>query len=223
MPAGIPRPQPPPEDRSGTVHRRPDGPPPADLPRITLWRLRRNPLRRRTDLIRAWLALGLFLTALAAAPAAMFLAGDAACRHYTATAAAQQRTRAPTTAVLLRPAPRHPEPGSAEARRTRYPVEVRFTDPGGQARTTKTDVTPGLPAGATIDLWTDTHGRVTAPPLTWDQIRSRSLGWAILAFLAPPAVAATAYATAALTLHRHDLRSWDRAWREAPPTGTPPP
>ncbi|MEU2879838.1 hypothetical protein ABZ651_27070, partial [Streptomyces sp. NPDC007070] len=123
MPAGIPEPQPPPPEG----RHRPDDRYPArdvpDLPRVTLWRLRRNPLRRRTDLLQAWLALGLFLTALAAAPTAMFLVGDAAYSHYRETADAQARTRRPTTAVLLHPAPRHPEPGSPEARRTRYPVE----------------------------------------------------------------------------------------------------
>ncbi|MEW5354898.1 hypothetical protein [Streptomyces sp. 16-176A] len=219
MPAGIPEPQPPPPEG----RHRPDDRYPAqdvpDLPRVTLWRLRRNPLRRRTDLLQAWLSLGLFLTALAAAPTAMFLVGDAAYGHYRETADAQARTRRPTTAVLLHPAPRHPEPGSPEAKRTRYPVEVRFTGPDGRPRTARTDVTPGLPAGTAIDIWSDPDGRLTAPPLTTDEIRSRTMGWAILAFLTPPALAAALYATTSLTLHHRNLRAWDRAWRGTSGTG----
>ncbi|WP_346656921.1 hypothetical protein [Streptomyces sp. F001] len=57
------------------------------------WRLRRNPLRRRTDLWQAWIALGLLLTVPAATPAAMILTGDIAHRHYTRTAQHQAQTR----------------------------------------------------------------------------------------------------------------------------------
>lgn len=110
---------------------------------VLFWRLRRNPLRRRADLFQAWLALGLFLAALAATPAAMFWAGDTAHRHYARTAQQQAAARQHTPAVLLEDARRHPEPGSAEERRTRYPTEVGFTDPGGTARTATTDVRPG--------------------------------------------------------------------------------
>ncbi|MFI2641465.1 hypothetical protein [Streptomyces sp. NPDC018610] len=230
MPAGIPRPQPPPDDRGDLGGLRPvplAGAPTAPVPRpasprTALRRLRGNPLRRRTDLLRAWLALALFLVVPAAAPVAMFLAGDTAYRHYTDAAERQKGDRRQTTAVLAHDAPRHPEPGSAEERRTRYPVEVRFTDPGGQARTAKADVTPGLPVGSTVDVWADVHGRITPPPLTTDQIRSRTMGWAILAFLAVPALAATACATTSRVLHRRDLKAWDRAWRATSPHWTTP-
>lgn len=41
---------------------------PEELPRLRLWRWRRNPLRRRTDLAQAWIAVGLFLVVAAATP-----------------------------------------------------------------------------------------------------------------------------------------------------------
>ncbi|GAA3901711.1 hypothetical protein GCM10023084_62730 [Streptomyces lacrimifluminis] len=50
--------------------------PPEELPRVLLWRWRRNPLRRRTDLAQAWITLALFLTVPAATPAAVILVGD---------------------------------------------------------------------------------------------------------------------------------------------------
>lgn len=106
-------------------------------------RLRRNPLCRRTDLVQAWIGLGLLLAALAATPAAMVLVGDAAHRHYARTARHQAATRHHTTAILLQDARRHPEPGSAEARKTRYPAEVRFTDADGHTRTATADVQIG--------------------------------------------------------------------------------
>ncbi|WP_234440006.1 Rv1733c family protein [Streptomyces bicolor] len=128
-----------------------------------LWRLRRNPLRRRSQ---AWIGLGLLLAALAATPAAMFLVGDAAYHPYTRTAQHQAETRHRTTAVLLEDARRHPEPGSAEAEKTRYPTKVRFTDPNGHTHTATTDVQPALPKGSTIRLWAGTDGKITDPPLS---------------------------------------------------------
>ncbi|MET9142838.1 hypothetical protein [Streptomyces sp. NPDC004042] len=208
MPGGIPHAQPPPV------------PVPADLPRVRFWRLRRNPLRRRTDLLQAWIGLGLLLTALAASPTAMFLAGDAAHRHYADTAARQERTRSRTTAVLVHDAPRHPEPGSPEARRTRYRVEVRFTDPEGRSRLGHTRVPPGLRAGSAVPIWTDHHGRVTAEPLTTAQIRSKCMGWALLASLTVTALTAAAHTTTTRLLLRRNLTAWDEAWAGTGPRWT---
>ncbi|MFD0550409.1 hypothetical protein ACFQ0X_15345 [Streptomyces rectiviolaceus] len=82
-----------------------------------LWRWRRNPLRRRTDLVQAWIAVGLFLAVLTATPAAGVLVGDAARRHMEQTARHQADTRHRTTAVLVHDAPVIPSPGRSRRRR----------------------------------------------------------------------------------------------------------
>ncbi|MEU7381417.1 MULTISPECIES: hypothetical protein [unclassified Streptomyces] len=217
MAGGIPRAQPPPEGLS------PDDPLPDELPRRVLWRLRRNPMRRPSDLAQAWIGLGVLLAVLAGTPVALFFVGDTALRHYERAAEHQRRTRWQTTAVLLHDAPRHPEPGSEEAKGTRYPVPVRFTDPGGLARTARTDVEPGLPAGSPVDVWADTDGRITAPPLSAAQVRSHSKGWAILAALAVPVTGAAVYGAAGLLLRRRNLAAWDSAWARTAPGWTPSP
>ncbi|MHC5702397.1 Rv1733c family protein [Streptomyces tirandamycinicus] len=97
--------------------RPPAQPPPEELPRVPLWQWRRNPLRRRSDLAQAWIALGRILAVLATTPAAMFLVGDGAHRHFQQTARHEASTRHETPAVLVHNAPRHPEPGSDEAKR----------------------------------------------------------------------------------------------------------
>ncbi|MFE9169147.1 hypothetical protein ACFYNZ_06405 [Streptomyces kebangsaanensis] len=214
MSGGLPRSQPPSENLPS------EDPAPEELSRVKLWRLRRNPLRRRTDLLQAWVGLGLLLAVLAAVPAAVFLAGDAAFRHYARTAEHQERTRWQTTAVLVHDSPRHPEPGSEEAKRTRYPVRVRFTDPGGRTRTAQADVHPGLSAGSSVDVWADTEGRITEPPMTDDQIRSRSMGWAIIAALAVCAAGAAVYGLTALMLRRRNLSAWAAAWSRTAPRWT---
>ncbi|MFE7209820.1 hypothetical protein ACFY0A_09645 [Streptomyces sp. NPDC001698] len=217
MAGGIPRAQPPPEGLF------PDDPLPDELPTRVLWRLRRNPMRRPSDLLQAWIGLGILLAVLAGTPVAMFFVGKTALRHYEQAAEHQERTRRQTTAVLLHAAPRHPEPGSEEAKKTRYPVPVRFTDPGGLARTDRTDVEPGLPAGSSVDIWADTDGRITEPPLTTAQVRSHSTGWAILAALAVPVAGAAAYGAAGLLLRRRNLAAWDSAWARTAPRWPPSP
>lgn len=187
------------------------------------WRLRRNPLRRRSDVIQGWIGVGLLLVALAGTPLAMFKAGDAAHRHYSRSAQNQAETRHRTTAVLVEDARRHPEPGSAEARESRYPTKVRFTDPHGNTRTATTDVEPALPKGSIIGVWADTEGAITDPPLAPDQIRNRAMGSALIAALAVHATAAGAYATVCRIFERRNLAAWDSAWAGTAPRWTTSP
>ncbi|MFF7713191.1 hypothetical protein [Streptomyces sp. NPDC007988] len=203
MAGSIPRAQPPPAGR-----------------RLPLWRWRRNPLRRTTDLLQGWIGLCLVLAVVALAPAAMRAAGATAHRHYERIAHEQARVRHHIPAVLVHDVPRHPEPGSAEARETLYPAQVRFTDPEGNPRTAETDVAPGLPAHSTVHVWTDADGTLADPPLAPDRIRSHSMGWAALAGITVVASGATAYRLAGLTLQRRNLAAWDRAWAETGPRWT---
>ncbi|MFJ8156944.1 hypothetical protein [Streptomyces sp. NPDC094468] len=198
----------------------PAEPPPEEPPRVLLWRWRRNPLRRRADLVLGWIAAGLFLTVLAGIPTAVFLAGDTAYHHYDRTARHQAATRYTLPAVLVRDAPRHPEPGSHEAKKARYPVTVRFTDLHGRSRTARAYVRPSLPAGSEIRVWVDTAGEVTDPPLTAEQVRNHSMGWALVAALTVPLIGATAYGYANHRLERHNLAQWDKAWARTAPRWT---
>ncbi|MEU2281477.1 hypothetical protein ABZ614_05785 [Streptomyces sp. NPDC013178] len=203
--------------------RTPPPPPPRELPRLMLWRLRRNPLRRRSDLVQGWVGLALVLAVPAATPLAVCLVGDAAHHHYTRAAQHQATTRRPTTAVLLEDAPRHPEPGSAEARETRYPAKVRFTDPNGHSHTARTDVRPALPKGSAIRVWAGTDGKITDPPLSPGQIRTRTRGAAVIAALGVHATAAAAYGAVGRVIQRRNLAAWDAAWAETAPRWTPSP
>ncbi|MFI8194417.1 hypothetical protein ACIF8T_37805 [Streptomyces sp. NPDC085946] len=200
----------------------PAQPAPGPPPRPLLWRWRRNPLRRRTDVLQAWIGLGVLLAVAAVGPVAAVLVGDAAHRHYRDTAHHQARTRHPTTATLVRDAPRHPEPGSEEEKKTRYPVEARFTTREGRIRTTRTEVRPGLPAGSPVRVWVTSGGEATGPPLTREQVRRRSMGWALLTAIGVALTGAAAHGLAGLVLRRRNLADWDRAWARTAPRWTTP-
>ncbi|MFE2046785.1 hypothetical protein ACFXAZ_38900 [Streptomyces sp. NPDC059477] len=204
----------------------PAQPPPADQPcppvrPVPFWRWRRNPLRRRTDRLEARIALALALLVPLLAGAALFLAGDTAQRHYRATAEREEHTRRHITAVLVHDTPGHPEPGSDEARHSRYPAEVRFTAPSGGVRTGTTDVLPGLPADSPVRVWVTTDGTLTEPPMTADEIRSRTAGWALLAFLAVALAGYAVHVVVARALRRRNLAAWDARWAETAPRWTP--
>jgi hypothetical protein len=171
--------------------------------------------------VQAWIALALTVAVLAATPPAMVLVGTTVHDSLQQTADEQARSRHRTTAVLLHDAPRHPEPGSQEDRHTRYPVKVRFTDPTGHPQTATTEVRPGLPAKSTVQVWTTDTGRITDPPMTAKQIRSRTIGSAGTAGAGVVITGALAYATAARALDRRRLADWERAWAQTAPRWTP--
>ncbi|MFE3930010.1 hypothetical protein [Streptomyces sp. YIM B13508] len=205
---------------AGTVP--PAQPPPGPPPRPLFWRWRPNPLRRRTDTVRAWLGLTVLLAVLAVAPVAAALVGDAAHRHYRDVARDQQQTRHLTDAILVHDAPRHPEPGSDEEKKTRYPVEVRVVTREGRTRTTRAEVHPGLTADSTVRIWIDTAGGATDAPLTGKEVRSRAAGWALLAAIGVALAGAAVHAVSGLVLHRRNLARWDAAWAETAPRWTTP-
>lgn len=194
---------------------------PPDPPRDRAPR-RRNPLRRRTDTLRTWFGLGVLLTVLVLAPVAAVVAADLAHRHYDGVARHQERTRYETTATVLHDVPRHPEPGSDEEKETRYPAEVSVVTREGRTRTTTADVPPGMPADSPLRIWVTTDGEATQAPLTDGDVRSRSMGWALLAALGVVLTGAATHAVARFALRRRDLAAWDAAWARTAPGWTTP-
>ncbi|MGW4148547.1 Rv1733c family protein, partial [Streptomyces albogriseolus] len=78
-----------------------------------LWRWRRNPLRRATDLAEAWLALTALLLVTLAAPLIGVLSGIAAHTSLQRSVRAQQQSRHVVTAAVVReldPAPAATDP-----------------------------------------------------------------------------------------------------------------
>lgn len=201
----IPRAQPP-----------PDAVPPNRRP--WLWRWRDNPLRRPVDRLRAWLSVAVTALALTTAPAAMILTGKEVDHSLQMTAHDQAESRHRTTAVLTHDAPQHPEPGSDEADHARYPAQVRYTDVHGRTQRGTTDVPPGLPAGGSVQVWTDDRGRLTGPPMTDEQIRTRTLGAAATAGITVALLGVALYGAICLALTRRSLSRWEKAWDATAPS-----
>lgn len=184
------------------------------------WRSRNHPLSRPTDRAQGWCAVVLLPVVLIATPVSTVLAGAAAHRHLEQTAQRQQNSRQPATASLVHPAPAHPEPGSEEARETRYPVPVRFTDAAGLTRSGTAEVDPGLPGGATVGVWTE-DGKITTPPLTPGEVAQGTVYWALLPAMVLPLSGTAAYGLVSLRMKQRNLASWDTAWAGTAPRWPP--
>ncbi|MGW7409984.1 Rv1733c family protein [Streptomyces sp. NPDC054833] len=119
-----------------------------------LWRWRANPLRRRDDVLEAWLVLA--VSALIAVGGT--LAGLVTARAADDVFAQQRAERTPVRAVLLTDASR------AASKSSRALVKVRWTLADGSTHTGTTLVDGGQKAGSTLVLWTNTQGNLTTRP-----------------------------------------------------------
>ncbi|MFI8419849.1 hypothetical protein [Streptomyces sp. NPDC085479] len=194
-----------------------------------LWRWRRNPLRRTTDLVEAWVALTAVVVLCVAVPLAGWAAGSSAQASLQRAVHAQQQGRIETTARVLRPAPTPPgatgSGGQTAEQRFRRAVVARWTAPDGTSRTgTVTTSRASATPGDTFPLWTDRDGRAVPAPLARDTARAHAfvagLTAAVLAGLGVELVRR-------LVMRRLTFRRYarlDRAWASVGPdwgrTGT---
>ncbi|MET8725022.1 Rv1733c family protein [Streptomyces misionensis] len=182
-------------------------------PRVWLWRWRRNPLRRRADVVEGWVVLGVWLLTVLAGS----LTGDTVARSLSHGLAHQRAGRHPAVAHLVAKAPRvsaahrNPLPGE------RVRAEVRWTAADGSARTGRVRVVPGSAAGTPVTVWTDRRGHLVAGPVTPGQAALRA---AFLGGLAGAATALVPFGAGLLLrahLDRRRLTAWDTEWARLGP------
>ncbi len=179
--------------------------------RRPLWRFRRNPLRRREDVLEAWVLLVAWLAVVVAGPFVAVLSAE-----MTAHTAAQRRAeRQPATATLLTDVP-HGDLGSGSAG-GRVSAPVSWTDADGTRHTGKTLVDGGQPAGARVEVWTDRQDRLTTAPPSATQAGVDAAFMGAASYVAVVAGAAAGYYGVRLVLDRRRLRAWDAEWQNLGP------
>jgi hypothetical protein len=167
-----------------------------------LWRWRANPLRRRDDVLEAWLVLAVWVLVLVGGTlAGVFTAGAAA------EVFAQQRAeRTPVRAVVLSGS------SQASAKGYRTLVRVRWTLVDGSTHTGRALVDGRQKAGSTIELWSDRRGHLTARPPSGADAAAEAAGLGALAALAVTGVAVGAGGAARWWLDRRRIDEWGREW-----------
>ncbi|KPI08347.1 hypothetical protein OK074_3644 [Actinobacteria bacterium OK074] len=184
-------------------------------PKVWLWRWRRNPLRRPSDRLEAWVVL----VAWAVTVVGGVLAGIAAT-HSVAHGLAQERAEwRPVTARLTEAAPQPSSTsGSGSASGERVWAPVRWTGADGSVHTGQARVALGSSKGSPVTVWTDRHGLLVTKPATRSEAEVRATMVGILAGVAAAAVPFAGGRLARGRLERRRLDQWDAAWARFGPT-----
>ncbi|MDX2390350.1 MULTISPECIES: hypothetical protein [unclassified Streptomyces] len=188
-----------------------------------VWRWRRNPLRRPTDLFEAWVAFAALVCVLLVAPAVGWVAGLRVDGTLQRAALEQRHERYLVPAVVVRPAAEPPagsstDPSAQRQSPERSRIVAAWTAPDGTSHegTVPAAEEPPVP-GERFRIWTDIRGRLVGQPL---DPSAASLHAGLAGFAAALAAGTLVETVRRLVvrrlMHRRYLRL-DRAWAAAGP------
>ncbi|MFD0313234.1 Rv1733c family protein [Streptomyces flavalbus] len=174
--------------------------------RVRLWRWRRSPLRRRCDVIEAWVVLlGWVLALLGGA-----LAGMAAAHGVQRAADAQRAERQRVTAELVEDA--GDQVPSRVPSDYRVWATVRWTDRDGLTRTDEARVPARSAAGSEVAVWTDRGGAVVPEPLSAGEARMHMAAGGVLTALGTGGAVLVTVWLVRLGLDRQRMARWEADW-----------
>ncbi|QNP68945.1 hypothetical protein IAG44_05435 [Streptomyces roseirectus] len=182
-------------------------------PPVLLWRWRRNPLKRRSDVVEAWVLLGAWTFAVCAG----VLAGWAAASSMERGLARERAEWHTVEGTLTESAPPPAAEPESPARTEHLWTRVTWPGPDGTPRTGQVRVAAGSPAGTHVDVWTDARGRLVTEPTTPAQARLRST---LVGTLAGATSAAIPFVTGRLLrgrLERRRVEQWGVEWARFDP------
>lgn len=187
--------------------------------RVRSRRRRRNPLRRRSDVVEAWTALAVTLLLFVGAPLAGAAAGLWAHDQARTIAATQHADRHRVQAKVIGTPPA--ELPSVEGDRPRsFPVAVRWTEPGKGSHTATVAVPAGTGRGDVVAVWLDAKGHSVAPPPGEVAVWQHTLTVGVWSAAGVIGVALLARAVAQRVSLRHRLAEWERDWALTEPQWT---
>lgn len=174
--------------------------------KVRLWRWRRNPLRRRSDVIEAWIVLTGWICALIAGLLVGLGAADAVER-----AADRDRTENRAVSAVLAEDAEDKVPARAVSDH-RVWATIHWTASDGSTRTDEARVPPRTRAGSPVPVWTDKSGNLTSEPLTDGEARLHAaFGGVLAAAGASGAVWGVAWVSR-LYLNRCRMQQWATEW-----------
>jgi hypothetical protein len=183
-----------------------------------LW-MSNNRLRRRTDRIEAWITAGLLVVFLVGAPLSWFAAGRWVEQGVVREQHAQQSWRQ-VAAVLLEAAPAEPQFEFGLPWNPAVLVLAHWMGPDGKDQIGQIPVKAGSWAGRTVQVWVDTLGRPTGPPLPSSVLAERV---ASAKTLAPATLALLLLGLGWLVrrvMNRRRLAAWEADWASTGPRWT---
>ncbi|MFI9248582.1 hypothetical protein [Streptomyces sp. NPDC053069] len=189
--------------------------------RVRGWRWRRNPLRRRSDLVEAWTVLIVAVLLFVVAPLAGVAAGLRAHDEARTLAAEQRAQRHQVRAQVIGDPPERVSAVQGD-REHPYRAEVRWTEPGKGARTAWARVPAGTRTGDTVWVWFDARGRDVSPPAGDAAVWQHAVTVGVCAAGGAAAVVLLGHAVERRIALRHRLAEWEREWARTGPKWTQP-
>ena len=174
-----------------------------------------NPLRRRSDVVDAWLVPVAIVVFLALCPLVLTLTGS----WVRAATASERHAQADS-------APRHGHAGQGRAPAHARAVQHRSLGDlnagswtaNGIKQTGKVPAHSGSLAGTKLTVWLDSAGRVHQAPLSKSQASDRVAVTRVMALAALAVLLAILIILAHRALDRRRLADWESAWRAIGPT-----
>lgn len=193
-----------------------------------LWRWRHNPLRRATDLVEAWVALGALLLMLLVAPLVGSLIGGLAQDALQESVREQRASRHLVTATVVRKVEGSSldvDPEASTGRDVRTRVVADWTGPDGSAHRAAVMAGMATPVpGDRFTIWTDRQGRTVARPLDTATAATHAVLAGFGAALLAAGLVEGCRRLIVWRMVRRRYVRWDQAWDKAGPdwgrTGT---
>ena len=177
----------------------------------------RNPLRRRSDLISAWLAPAMAIAFLALCPFVVVMTANWARVHDAAKVRAEASWR-PVQAVLLRSVP-GPAQGYAGSAVWLTMTPARWVAYGVQ-HTGAVPVRRGSMAGSHVQVWVDQAGDLRPAPLTKAEAGESVVETAVGAAAGLGTVMLGLTLLVRWVLYRRKIASWESGWLSVGPAWT---
>ncbi|MER8007514.1 hypothetical protein [Streptomyces sp. NPDC094149] len=172
------------------------------------WRWRDNPLRRRSDVLEAWIVLAAWTLATVVAALAGILGAQ-----LTERAAERDRAgREPVSAVLVRILPGGAPDAVTGVRYDRALATVRWRDGTGTERTGTMEVAPTTRAGSSVRAWTDGHGHLLSKPPGPAEATTRAVLASTGAALTAGLLALAGGQLVRLRVQRRATEAWGTEW-----------
>ncbi|GGN09234.1 Rv1733c family protein [Streptomyces fuscichromogenes] len=186
-----------------------------------LWRWRRNPLRRATDLAEAWVALAALVLIVVAAPVLGSFVGAAAQSALQRSVRQQRHDRHIVVATVVRKLGGplvEPDPDATSTHDNRSRVVADWTAPDGTRQHGPVLTTLESPhKGDHFDVWTDRHGLITARPLDAATATTHAVLAGFGAALLTVGLVESGRRMIVWRMVRRRYARWDQAWDRAGP------
>ncbi|GAA1544068.1 hypothetical protein GCM10009730_61490 [Streptomyces albidochromogenes] len=178
---------------------------------------REHPLRRRIDIVEAWVRLALAMVlsvGVMTSGAAVVWSVYADGRTVAADQAASWRQ---VRAEVVREAPQPDASVGETGRADTVRAVVRWAAPDGSHVQGVALVPSGLQRGQGADVWLDGKGRLTQPPLSEQNVVAGAVTLGVFTAVAGVGVAAAAGLVVRSVADRRRLTAWEREWQQVGP------